>query len=365
LTGLDSTFLEKNLIHLTIYMNMIVMEEHDLFDLICNLPKADLHRHLEGSIRPKVVLDIARENDAPLPTYDLGELTSIITIKEPKSNLKEFVKPLEIVCRCLCSKEAIERATYEVIKDAYSDNVKCLELGFAPAFVAFTGKLKLYEVFDGLVNGKKLAERKLAITVGLITGFSPLWREHGWPSPDEIFETALSYKNEGMVGVNLCSELKDGVLLRVAKNDVWKNFVQISKKAKDEGLHVTVHAGEVGEAKSVKDALENLNADRVGHGINVVKDREIMECVIKQRIPLEICLTSNVLSGAVQSIHEHPFKELYEAGAFITLNTDDPSLCRATLTFEYMLAAENFKLDLVDIKTIIQNGFSATFMNHV
>lgn len=160
------------------------MEEHDLFDLIRNLPKADLHRHLEGSIRPKVVLDIARENDAPLSTYDLGELTSILTIKEPKSNLKEFVKPLELVGRCLCNRKAIRRATYEVIKDAYLDNIKYLELEFNPAYVASINRLMLSEAFDDLISGKKMAEREFMIKVGLIIGFSPLWKEHGWSSPD-------------------------------------------------------------------------------------------------------------------------------------------------------------------------------------
>lgn len=338
------------------------MEEPDLFDLIRNLPKADLHHHLEGSIRPKVVLEIARENDAPLPTYDLRELTSIMTIKEPKSNLKEFVKTLELVCRCLCSKEAIETATYEIIKDACLDNIKCLELQFNPAFIASINRLTFSEVFDGLISGKKSAEREFMIKVGLIIGFSPLWKEHDWISPDEIFEALLSYKDEGIIGINLVSELKDGTLLRITKRDIWKNFLQISKKAKDEGLLVTVHAGEVEGPESVRDAIEKLGADRIGHGINIVKDKELLERVIKQRIPLEICLTSNVLSGAVQNIHEHPFRELYEDKAFVTINSDDPSLCRTTLTSEYVLAAETFQLGLADIKNIIQNGFSAAFI---
>lgn len=346
---------------------IILMESRNLINLVHRLSKADLHRHLEGSIQPKVVLEMARENNTQLPTYDLGELTSIITIKEPKPNLKEFVKPLALVGQCLCNEESIRRATYEVIKDAYLDNITCLELEFNPAFWNVTPRDRptLCKAFDGVINGKKSAEKEFTIKVGLIIGISPLWKEHGWFSPDEIFETALNYKDEGIVGVNLPSELKDGTLLRIAKKDVWKNFRQISKKAKDDGVFVTAHAGEVGGPESVRDAIEDLGAQRIGHGINVVKDREIMERVIKQRIPLEICLTSNVLSGTVQIIHKHPFKELYDAGAFVTLNTDDPSLCQTSLTHEYMLATEAYRLDLTDIMKIVQNGFSAAFIDRM
>lgn len=340
------------------------MESHKLAGLIQRLPKADLHRHLEGSIKPRVVLEIARENNAPLPTCDLEELKSIITIKEPKPNLKEFVKPLELVGRILCNREAVRRATYEVIKDAYLDNVKCLELTFNPAFwnVKPKDRLTLHEVFDGVISGKKSAEKEFTIRVGLIVGFSPLWKEHGWFSSDEILETALTYKDQ-IVGVNLVSELKDGTLLRIAKKDVWKDYVRISRKAKDEGLSVTAHAGEVGGPESVRDAMSNLDTNRIGHGISIVKDRDIMKDIIRQEIPLEICLTSNVLSSTVQSIHEHPFIELYGAGAFLTLNTDDPSLCQTSLTAEYVLATEAYRLDFTDIKKIIQNGFSATFIS--
>jgi adenosine deaminase len=342
------------------------MESPKLACLIQKLPKADLHRHLEGSIKPRVILEIARENNAPLPTYDLKELRSIITIKKPKPNLKEFVKPLELVGRILCNREAVQRATYEVIKDAYLDNVKCLELTFNPAFwnVKPKNRLTLHEIFEGAISGKKSAEKEFTIKVGLIVGFSPLWKEHGWFSSDELLETALTYKNQ-IVGVNLVSELKDGTLLRIAKKAVWKDYVQISRKAKDEGLSVTAHAGEAGGPEGVRDAIENLGANRIGHGISIVKDREIMKDIIRKKIPLEICLTSNVLSGIVQSIHEHPFKELQEAGAFVTLNTDDPSLCQTNLTDEYMLATEAYRLDFTDIKRIIQNGFSATFISYI
>jgi len=341
------------------------MERRNLVNLIHGLPKADLHRHLEGSIEPAVVLEIARENKVQLPTYDIEELTSVLTINEPKPNLKEFVKPLELVGRCLCNSEVIEKATYEAVKSACLDHIEYLELEFNPAFwkTSSGDRLPLDEAFDGVINGKKSAEKKFNIKVGLIVGFSPLWTEHHWFSPDEIFDQILAYKDKDIVGVNLVSELKDGSLLRAAMKDIWKNFQRISRKAKDEGLSVTAHAGEVGGPESVRDALENLGANRIGHGINVIQDRALMKMVITRRVPLEICLTSNVLSGAVKSIEEHPFKELYDVGAFVTINTDDPSLCKTSLTSEYVLATEAFQLDLAEIKRIVQNGFSARFMS--
>lgn len=335
-----------------------------LSKLVHELPKVDLHRHLEGSIRPKTLLEIAKQNKIALLTYNLDKLTSLVTISRPKPSLKEFVKPLEIAVRCFCSEEAIERVTYEAIEDAYRDKVRYLELGFSFAFVASKHNLPLCAVLDSLLEGIKLAERKFPVKVALIVGFSPLWKEHKWPSPDEIFEVVSSYKDKAIIGIGLCSELKDGTPLSAAKKGVWRNFIEISKRAKDEGLFVHVHAGEVGKAECVKAAIEDLCADRIGHGINVIQDRKTLKLVLERRIPLEICLTSNVMSGAVSSMAEHPFKRLYDMGAIVTLNTDDPSLCQITLTSEYILAMNVFHLNLADIKKIVLNGISASFLSH-
>jgi len=335
-----------------------------LSKLVHELPKVDLHRHLEGSIRPKTLLEIAKQNKIALPTYNLDKLISFITISKPKPSLKAFVKPLEIAVRCFCSEKAIERVTYEAIEDAYGDNVRYLELGFSFAFVASAHNLPLYTIIDSLLNGIKLAKKKFPVKVALIVGFSPLWKEHNWPSPNEIFEVVLGCKDKAIVGIGLCSELKDGTPLFVAKKDVWRNFIEISRRAKDEGLFIHVHAGEVGKAECVKAAIEDLHADRIGHGINVIQDRKILELVLERRIPLENCLTSNVMSGAVSSITKHPFKRLYNMGAIVTLNTDDPSLCQITLTSEFMLAMNIFQLGLADIKKIVINGVSASFLSH-
>ena len=336
--------------------------ESQLQKLVHKLPKVDLHRHLEGSIRPKTLLEIAKQNKITLPTYNLTKLTSLVTVSKPKPNLKEFVKPLETVVRCFCNEEAIGRVTYEAIKDAYRDNVRYLELTFSFAFVVSTHNLPLYTVLDSLLNDIKLAERKFPVKTALIVGIAPLWKEHKWPSPNEIFDAVLSFKDKAILGIGLCSELKDSTPLFVAKKDVWQNFIQISKKAKDEGLSVHVHAGEVGKAKCVKAAIEDLGADRIGHGINVVQDSRILRLVLEREIPLEICLTSNIMSGAVSSIREHPFKRLYDMGAVVTLNTDDPSLCQTTLTNEYMFAMNAFQLSLADIREIILNSISASFL---
>ena len=338
--------------------------EYQLQKLVYKLPKVDLHRHLEGSIRPKTLLEIAKQNKITLPTYNLSKLTSLITFSKPKPSLKKFVKPLETVVRCFCNKEAIERVTYEVIEDAYRDNVRYLELTLSLAFVESAHKLPLHTVLDSLLDGVKSAEKKFPVKAALIVGIAPLWKEHKWSSPDEIFDAVSSFKDTAIVGIGLCSELKDGTPLFVAKKDVWHNFVQISKKAKDEGLFVHVHAGEVGKTECVKVAIEDLSADRIGHGINVVQDSRILRLVLERRIPLEICLTSNIMSGVVSSIREHPFKRLYDMSAVVTLNTDDPSLCQITLTSEYMLAMNALQLSLADIRKIILSGISASFLSH-
>lgn len=327
------------------------------------MPKVDLHRHLEGSVRPKSLLEIAEENKILLPTYNLDKLTSLVTISKPKSNLKSFVEPLEIVVRCFCKKEAIQRITYEAVEDAYKDNIRYLELVIGFTFAMVGQDPSLYDIFDGVTAGIKKAQRDFPIKVNIIAGISPMWRQYNSYSPDEIFQTALSYRNDGIIGVGLVTELKDGTLLAFEKKDVWKNFIKLSKKVKKEELFVVVHSGEVGEADSVRNAISYLDADRVGHGINVVKDVEILRQVVDRKVPFEVCLTSNILSGAVSTESKHPLRKMLSEGVNVTLNTDDPALCKTTLTREYLLAKDVFRLDIKSIIEIGANTISASFLS--
>ncbi len=335
----------------------------EYYKIVQAMPKVDLHRHLIGSVRPKTLLDIAHEYNISLPTYDLRELTSLITVRKPKSDLRAFLKPLRIIARCFYDEDAIAKITYGVIEDAFRDNVKYLELIIGSAFIALTHKLSLDEVYKGVIKGVRKAQEIFPVKVGLIDGPMFRWREHRAHSPEEVLQASIDYKDNGLIGFGLCSESKDGIPFSRWSSDLREEYIRLSKRARDAGLHITVHAGEASGAESIRDAIKYLNAERIGHGVKTSEDPKVLELIIQKNISLEICLTSNILSGVVPNIKKHPFKVLYDSGVKVTLNTDDPSLCRVTLTDEYLKIIEMFSLHLSDVKSIVFNGVSSAFLS--
>jgi len=334
----------------------------NLQETIFSMLKVDLHRHLIGSVKPQTFLEVAREYNIPLPTHDLGQLKHLITISKPVSNLRDFLKPLKLITQCFYDEDAIAKITYEAVRDAYKDNIRYLELIVGSAGIALAHKLSLDEVYRGVIKGVRKAENDFRVKVGLIDGPVFKWRKYGTHSPEEVLEVSLDHKKDGVVGFGLSSESKEGVPFSRWRRELRKEYIRISKIARESGLHVTVHAGETSGAESVKDAIEILSADRIGHGVNVVDDPEVLKLLVRTKTPLEICLTSNILSGVVKSISQHPFKMLYELGAIVTLNTDDPSLCQITLTDEYVRAVKYFNLNLRDVKSITLNAVKASFL---
>ena len=324
------------------------------------MPKVDLHRHLIGSIRLDTLIDIAIENDIPLPSYDKSELKSLIVAE--KGSLREFLKPLKVFGLCYCNRRAITRITYEAIEDAFNDGVRYLEMAVSPAFEASFHRLSLEEVLDGIVHGIRLAENHYDVKVNLCVGPSFRWKERGLPSPEDVLSVALKYK--AMVrGFGLSAETKDGVPFSMWKSDKKQEYVQVVREAKDAGLKITCHAGEVSGPISIRDAIKFLGADRIGHGLTAIRDKKTIELLIQRNIPLEICLTSNVKSGAVSQMKKHPFRELFDQGVTVTINTDDPTLCQTTLTNEYMIAIKELGLSTHDIRKIILNGVYSAFLN--
>jgi adenosine deaminase len=334
------------------------MELMDFFHL---LPKIELHRHLVGSVRVETLFDIASKYDIPLPTGDLKKLKNLIQIKEPVSDFRRFLNPLKILGLCFYDKKTIARITYEVVEDAAKDNVKYLELAVGPAFEASFHRLSLEEAFEGIIRGVETAEEKYDIKVNLLAGPTFKWRKRKAHSPLQVLEASLQFK-ERVVGFGLSAETKEGVPFSRWRTELKNEYAKLARKAKDAGFALTVHAGEIGDAQSVMDAIEHLKADRIGHGIKCVKKSDILRYVIERRIPLEICISSNVKSGVVRNLRKHPVRKLYDHGVIVTVNTDDPTLCVTTLTKEYCILVKNFNFSYVEVKKLIFNALSSAFL---
>jgi len=237
---------------------------------LCLLPKIELHRHLVGSVRVETLLDIACEYDVPLPADNLEELKALIEVGKPVSEFRQFLKPLKIVGLCFCDKKSIARITYEAAEDAARDNIKYMELAIGPAFEASFHHLPLEEVFDGIIDGIAKAEERYDIKINLIASPTFKWRERQASSPNQVLETALQHR-EKVVGFGLPAETKEGVPFSEWPLDLKTEYRMLAETAKEQGLYLTVHAGEVGPAQSVMDAIRHLKADRIGHGIKCIE----------------------------------------------------------------------------------------------
>jgi len=340
---------------------IVVKERTWLASVIHELPKVDLHRHLVGSVRIETLLDVAVSRGIALPTYDLQKLTNLIEVKTPASSLRQFLKPLTFLALCFCDRKTSARVAYEAVEDAAKDNVKYLELGIGPAFEASLHNLSLEEVIKGIIEGVKKAEEKCEIKVNLLAGPTFKWKERGAHSPEEVLETATKFR-EKVVGFGLPAESKEGISFSKWNHEMKKEYVTLAKKAKDAGFGITVHAGEVAGPESVIDAIKFLNADRIGHGIKIAQNLDMLNFVVERKVPLEICLTSNIKSGVIRSLKEHPVRQLWRRGVTITINTDDPTLCQTTSTKEYNLLLDIFNFSIVDIQEVIINALNSAFM---
>lgn len=328
----------------------------DLNTNLTALQKIDLHRHLEGSVRPATLADICRTHKVELPTYDPDELAGIVQLHNPAANLAEFFKPFRTIKFCFINPETIARVAYEAVEDAFNDNIMYMELRFSPEFMGFYYRLSLSEVMDGIVEGVEAASHRFATEVKLIVSISrdltPESMNMSWPTPDEIVDVALKYADRGVVGLDL-SGREDGFPPIL--------FTRPFGKARNAGLGITVHAGEDSGAESVRGAIEHLGASRIGHGVRIVEDIEVMKLAMDKGIVLEVCPTSNVLTHAVDSIERHPIRKLYDSGVKVTINTDDPSVCGITLSDEYRLLIQEFGFSLPEIESLIHTAEAAKF----
>lgn len=317
-------------------------------------PKVELHRHLEGSIRPTTIAELGRKHRLPLPTYDPDEIRSLIQFSKPAKNLREFLNPfVKVIRHCFVNKEVIARITFEVVEDASLDNITYVELRFSPECMAITHTLSMSEVMDGIIEGVQVATRRFPITVGLIVSVNrPPGNSLIWPTPMEVAKLAVRYADRGVVGFDL-----SGLEAECPPSRFAKEF-QLIREA---GLGVTVHAGEDSGPESIREAIEILGAVRIGHGVRIVRDPNVLEIALAQGVCFELCPTSNVLTRAVDSLDNHPIRMLYDLGMQVTVNTDDPTVCGVTLTNEYLLLTEKFGMDLNDIDRLIENARKASF----
>lgn len=318
---------------------------------LARLPKIELHRHLEGSLRLATLRDIARAYALDLPIGSLDELRPYVQVTTDVPNYRNFLEKFNVLRRFYQSPEAIHRLTYEVVEDAARDNVRYLELRFTPAALASARRFALADVTDWVLAAVEQACRDYPeIQVGLIASLN---RHEPVELAEQVTQIALDRQSRGIVGLDLAGD---------EVNYPAEPFEGVFAAAAAAGMGLVAHAGEWTGSEAVRAAIEVLGVQRVGHGVRVVEDPAVAALARERSITFEVCLTSNVQSGVVPALALHPLRALCALKLRVTLNSDDPAVSGITLTDEYAAAVEGLGCAGADLKRFILTAAEGSFL---
>jgi adenosine deaminase len=320
--------------------------------LLERLPKTDLHVHLDGSLRPRTIWELAQADDVELPFDSPEAVADWFSQDLPARDLVAYLSRFDVTTSVMQSEEALERVAFELIEDAAAENVWYMEVRYAPILSTKRG-LSPRQVVDaikrGLARGMELHPRIQAYQI--ICGLRHFEPERAL----RMAALAVEYKDRGVVAFDLAGAEADNPA---------KWFREAFYIVRDANLNVTVHAGEAYGPESIHQALHYTGAHRIGHGVRLGEDPDLLEYVRDHRIPLEMCPTSNVQTGAVDSIDVHPIREYFDRGLRVTVNTDNRLMSNTTMTQEIELLVEHLGFDLEEIKKLLLNGFKSAFLRY-
>ena len=312
----------------------------------------DLHRHLEGSLRLQTMLDIARKHTLTLPAPATPAALSPLVQIQPDDPLtfENFLSKFNSLRSFYRSPEVIGRITREAIEDAALDNVRYLELRFTPVALSRAERFPMSEVMDWVCENARESAKVYGINVRLIASVN---RHESVELAEQVARLSIERRSRGIVGFDLAGNEAQYPALP---------FAPLFKETRQAGLKITVHAGEWGGAENIREAIETFSADRIGHGVRILEDENIISLARAHATPFEVCLTSNYQSGAVRDLAGHPAARMLAAGLNVSFNTDDPSVSRISLGDEYRLAVEDLMIPLAVLKERILAGAWAAFL---
>lgn len=315
-----------------------------------SLPKVELHRHLEGSLRLQTMLDVAREHGITLPASILS-LSGMVQVQdEDPLTFQNFLEKFNTLRLFYKSPDVIHRVTREAVEDATKDNVKYMELRFTPVALSRAERFPLHDVIDWVCTSAAEAGEEFGIKVRLLASVN---RHESTELAEQVAWLAASYMERGVVGMDLAGNEAEYSA---------KPFAPIFAEAKQAGLHLTIHAGEWAGASNVREAIDEIGAERIGHGVRVLEDDEVVDLARARGTTFEVCVTSNYQSGVTPNLSVHPLPSMLQAGLNVTINTDDPSVSRIDLTHEYKLICEDLGVQLDVLKECNLRAAKAAFL---
>ena len=322
----------------------------DLQRQLAGLPKVDLHRHLEGSLRLETMLELVKREGLDLPQEEAALRTLVQVQPHGPHTSANFLAKFGYARKFFTSPEVIRRVTKEAIADAAAEKICYLELHFTPVALAEAGGFPLTEVVDWVIEAASIAKLEYALQLGLIASVN---RQEAVGLAEKVTQIAIDQMDRGIVGLSLAGD---------EAGYPTEPFEPVFAAAQEAGLGITIHAGEWNGAEKVRHALEKMGARRIGHGVRVIEDPEVVAMARDRHAVFEVCLTSNVQSGVVPSISAHPLPQMVQAGLQVTLNTDDPGISDICLSTEYALAVEELGFSTVSLTGFILTAIQASFL---
>lgn len=317
-------------------------------ELIRKLPKAELHVHLDGSVRPRTLLELALEQGVKLPADNVKDLARYMHVTDAR-NLVDYLARFEVTLSVLQTPDALERCTYELLEDGAAENVQYMEIRYSPILCTRRG-MPITEAVEAPLRALKRGEKEFGVKAALIIcGIRNM-------SPEVSLELAnltVAYKGRGVVAFDLAG---------AEYNFPAKKHKEAFYMVIDHHMATTVHAGEAYGAESIAQALHYCHADRIGHGTRLYENPELEQYVLDRRVPLEICITSNMQTHAVASLESHPLRRYFNLGIVACLNTDNRLMSATTVTDEIWLAHTKLGFTRAEIDRLILHGFASAFV---
>jgi adenosine deaminase len=324
------------------------MSPYPTRDLLRRLPKAELHCHLDGSVRPQTLIELGREHRTPMPATDVEALRDFMIVRDAR-NLEDYLTRFDVTLSVMQTAEALERVAYELAEDAAAEGVRYLEMRYSPVLNT-RHDLSLGETVEAPLRGIERAQRDHGIVSRLIIcalrNLSP-------GISLELARLAVAYQDRGVAGFDLAGG---------ERGHPASVHAEAFAHAREHGLACTCHAGEGAGADSVREAVYACGAQRLGHATHLIEDLALTDLVNERGITLELCLTSNVQTRAAASYEMHPMRRYFDKGMNVVLNTDNRLMSGTTLTDEYAHAAEQLDFSFDELCKDALNGFESAFL---
>jgi len=324
------------------------MQKLSLEDLQ-RLPKTDLHVHLDGSLRITTILDLAREQGVVLPADTVEGLRPFVEMGDDCESLVEYLKAFDVALSVMQTYGSLVRTAFELAEDAARENVRYMEVRYSPILHQQKG-MTLHSIVQAVLEGLAAAEKLYPIKTGVILcGI----RHIGPDLSNRLADLTVAFKNKGVVGFDLAGAEEDFPAKK--HRDAFSRVLA-------NNINCTLHAGEAYGPESVHQAIHLCGAHRIGHGVRLIEDGDLLNYVNDHRIPLECCPSSNVQTKAVAKMQDHPIRLFYDLGLRVTVNTDNRMVTRTTVSEEYKVLHDVLGFTLDEIKELIIMGFKSAFL---